>query len=160
MLVSRLFTMVNYRWIVPLLEATRLEGLNMGTSGNIVLKFKAGMNRQSVSKYFRTMNSLKSITLNPGGIRSHDPQLKSLRWQAETMPLGHSAMPGHESNNYWQNFIFEIHMDKGLGLHTAKKIIVSWKSFVADLFISVKNGQRWLVKSNPGGENGLGRLKG
>jgi hypothetical protein len=32
----------------------------------------------------------KAVTLYPGGIRSHDPLLPSPRWQAETIPLGHT----------------------------------------------------------------------
>jgi hypothetical protein len=36
-------------------------------------------------------NPLKATTLHPGGIRSHGPWLQSSRWQAETIPLDHTA---------------------------------------------------------------------
>jgi hypothetical protein len=32
-------------------------------------------------------NIFKAIVLYPDGIRSHDPQLQSSQWQAETLPL-------------------------------------------------------------------------
>jgi hypothetical protein len=37
----------------------------------------------------------KAITQYPNGHRSHDPQLQSPWWQAETLPLDNAAMPAH-----------------------------------------------------------------
>jgi hypothetical protein len=44
-----------------------------------------------VQKVIKLFFLLKATTLYPGGIRSHNPSLQSLQWQAELTQLDHAA---------------------------------------------------------------------